>query len=321
MRGFLASAVAHRYHVPIVKVFLSWSGERSKAVAEALKSWLPQVIQSLEPWISSEIDKGRKWSTELATELETVSVGIICLTRDNLSKPWILFEAGALSKNANTWTFLFDVTGANVEQPLAQFQHTENEKEDIRKLVHSIAGAARNAGEKVPEASVLNDIFETFWPKLEEKFKAVAPVKAGAVSSGAVRSDREILEEILEVVRRAQRSAGEPVAKISFAEDDLGSTFRGRDQSLEGPYRPLEPHLGGSYRGVEVEFKGADAAAVTRFCGLLSNQPSIRSVHHNENRTVVTVAFAYRLREFMIQPIIKEAASLAGLYVENLLFI
>jgi hypothetical protein len=189
----------------IVKVFLSWSGERSKAVAEALKSWLPQVIQSLEPWISSEIDKGRKWSTELATELETVPVGIICLTSDNLSKPWILFEAGALSKNANTWTFLFDVTAANVEQPLAQFQHTENEKEDIRKLVRSIAGAARNAGERVPEAGVLNDIFETFWPKLEEKFNAVAPVRADAVPAGSVRSDREILEEILEVLRGGLR--------------------------------------------------------------------------------------------------------------------
>jgi len=198
----------------IVKVFLSWSGERSKAVAEALKSWLPQVIQSLEPWISSEIDKGRKWSTELATELETVPVGIICLTRDNLSKPWILFEAGALSKNVNTWTFLFDVTGANVEQPLAQFQHTENEKEDIRKLVHSIAGAARNAGEKVPEASVLNDIFETFWPKLEEKFKSVAPIRGNAAPAASMRTDRQILEEILEVVRVGQRRDDRPVEAL-----------------------------------------------------------------------------------------------------------
>jgi hypothetical protein len=235
LRGRLTSAVAHRYRVFIVKVFLSWSGERSKAVAEALKSWLPQVIQSLEPWISSEIDKGRKWSTELATELETVPVGIICLTRDNLTKPWILFEAGALSKNANTWTFLFDVTGANVEQPLAQFQHTENEKEDIRKLVRSIAAAAKNAGEKVPDGVVLDEIFETFWPKLEARFKAVAPVKAGAAAAGAVRSDREILEEILEVVRREQRRDDRVVPTHSTFESQIraATVLLGIDSSEE----------------------------------------------------------------------------------------
>lgn len=280
-----------------MKVFLSWSGERSKAVAEALKSWLPQVIQSLEPWISSEIDKGRKWSTELATELETVPVGIICLTRDNLSKPWILFEAGALSKNANTWTFLFDVTGANVEQPLAQFQHTENEKEDIRKLVHSIAGAARNAGEKVPEVGVLNEIFETFWPKLEEKFKAVAPVRADAAAN-SVRTEREILEEILEVVRQAERRAGEPAARhLSSDEDRRGAS-----------------------RVVEVEYQGGDAPAATRFIGLLDNQPSVLWVEPSKTQLRVRAGFKDSLPQSTAESTIRGAATLAGLKLSRISF-
>ena len=41
-----------------MKVFLSWSGEASLAMAAQLKSWLPKVIQALQPWISSE-DMGR----------------------------------------------------------------------------------------------------------------------------------------------------------------------------------------------------------------------------------------------------------------------
>jgi len=32
-----------------VRIFLSWSGTRSKHVAEALREWFPTVIQALEP--------------------------------------------------------------------------------------------------------------------------------------------------------------------------------------------------------------------------------------------------------------------------------
>lgn len=51
-------------------VFVSWSGHRSKVVAGALQGWLEQVIQAVEPWISSDIDKGTRWSPEMADRLE-----------------------------------------------------------------------------------------------------------------------------------------------------------------------------------------------------------------------------------------------------------
>lgn len=44
-----------------MKVFLSWSGERSRLVATALHEWLPQVINAVEPFISSNIDAGARW--------------------------------------------------------------------------------------------------------------------------------------------------------------------------------------------------------------------------------------------------------------------
>ena len=63
-----------------MKVFIRWSGERSKAVAEALQEWLRRVVQAVDPWISSEMTKGVRWSPEIVARLEESKVDIICLT-------------------------------------------------------------------------------------------------------------------------------------------------------------------------------------------------------------------------------------------------
>src|SRR4051812_36495571 len=115
-----------------MKIFISWSGERSKAIAEALHEWLPDVIQAIEPWMSAnDIEKGARWRSGLATELEQTSVSVICLTPENLESPWIHFEAGALSKqqqNTYVCTFLFGLEPIDVREPLAQFQATKSAK-------------------------------------------------------------------------------------------------------------------------------------------------------------------------------------------------
>lgn len=83
-----------------MKVFISWSGDVSRRAAMALKDWLPNVIQTVDPFVSSEnIQKGARWFTDVGAELEAAKFGIICLTPDNLTAPWLLFEAGALSKS------------------------------------------------------------------------------------------------------------------------------------------------------------------------------------------------------------------------------
>src|SRR5258706_15628478 len=103
-----------------MEIFISWSGGRSRLVAEAFAKALPRIIQAALPWISVDIGKGKRWSREISDRLENSRIGILCLTADNLNAPWLLFEAGAISKTKNSrpCTFLLDVEKGDVRPPL-----------------------------------------------------------------------------------------------------------------------------------------------------------------------------------------------------------
>jgi hypothetical protein len=81
-----------------MKVFISWSGERSKRIAEAFRDLLGDILQNVESWLSFEdIQKGARWNSEIAVQLKDSNLGLVCLTPEAQESPWLLFEAGALS--------------------------------------------------------------------------------------------------------------------------------------------------------------------------------------------------------------------------------
>lgn len=192
-----------------MKVFLSWSGEASKAVATALYDWLPNVIQSAQPWISNhDIPSGSRWSLHVGEQLQELKTGILCLTPDNLSSPWILFEAGALSKaldDSLVCPYLFKVEPTAVEWPLGQFQLETADKEGTRKLLVTINNAASDGKLEPPR---LQESFDMWWPRLEEKLAGVEPVQSAVPR----RLERDILEEILTIVRQLSRDTPERVS-------------------------------------------------------------------------------------------------------------
>jgi hypothetical protein len=158
-----------------MKIFISWSGMLSHQIAKELLEWFPSVINELEPFVSSEnIKKGGRWVLDIFSELEKSNFGIVCLTKENLNEPWILFEAGALSKNisqSKVSCFMFDgLKQEDIEGPLSLFQNTKFEKEDFRKLVDSINNAL---GERKISSSLLNKSFDKWYPELEEKIKNI----------------------------------------------------------------------------------------------------------------------------------------------------
>ncbi len=151
-----------------MNVFVSWSGTKARRVALALKAFLQDVNQRIIAWFSdADISAGERWSLELATQLEATDFGIICVTKESLQSPWILFEAGALSKSVKggrVCPYLIDVTRRELTGPLSQFQAKEATKVHTWEMLQSINLAM--AGEALPEAR-LQRYFDTFWPTLE----------------------------------------------------------------------------------------------------------------------------------------------------------
>ena len=170
-----------------MKVFIGWSGERSRSIANKLADWLPTVIPELESkeqarklFVSEQLEKGVEWFSEILKELEQARAGILCLTPENLGSPWLHFEAGALTKQlaattsdpqqdgssgaARIYTYLHGVKPADLTGPLAVYQSTTTVRDDTARLVQSLARLLR------AEGSVAVDVrqqFEQHWSELE----------------------------------------------------------------------------------------------------------------------------------------------------------
>lgn len=197
-----------------MKVFLSWSGELSHQVAIAFRDWLPSVLQYVEPYVSSEdIDKGARWSTDIAQELEKSLYGLLMITKDNIEAPWIAFEAGALSKaldKARVSPFLVNLKRSELQGPLLQFQSTIFDKGDISKLVFSINNSTEE--DVRLDETRLQKVFDVWWPELETQLDKIikdTPKSSSKQTSGKVGTET-ILEELLDLVRNQQRILSNP---------------------------------------------------------------------------------------------------------------
>ncbi len=208
---------------------MSWSGPLSKEIAEALRNWLPLCLQHVKPYFTPEdIEKGRRWDTEIARELERANLGIICLTPDNIERPWILFEAGALSKSlakSKVCPLLFNIQPSEVVGPLSAFQAAEFIQEDFKSLITDIN---ETAGDERLNQTYLENSFQKWWPDLKEEIDDIL-ASYQDVEVKEKRPSRDILEEILELTRRNarnQENEGIPVVallKLGHAIETLGS--------------------------------------------------------------------------------------------------
>ena len=181
-----------------MKVFISWSGKRSRALANALKEWVPLIVQNAEPWVSDkDISAGDRWAQAVAGELETSNFGILCITPENLSSEWILFEAGALSKamqDAKVIPLLFGLELSDLSGPLSQFQAL---KVDEQGMLNTLKAINEVSDAKTDEGTI-EQLVPALWPKLQEKLDQIPDKEE---SEKHMRPQTEILEDLVSQVR------------------------------------------------------------------------------------------------------------------------
>jgi hypothetical protein len=176
------------------RVFVSWSGDRSKTAALGLKSLLQDVIgESVDVFISAHMDPGVVWVQQLGKELEGSDFGILCLTEDNFQSPWLLFEAGAIAKNFGaTRVVPYLIDHIDLTAPLSQFQHVTADRAGTLSLVESI-----NRLREMPlPVDRLQRTFTKWWPDLEQTMEGLPQT-----AQPAKQSDRDLLEIIWQGVQ------------------------------------------------------------------------------------------------------------------------
>ncbi|HEX2076435.1 MAG TPA: toll/interleukin-1 receptor domain-containing protein [Longimicrobium sp.] len=266
-----------------MRVFLSWAGERSRAVAAALHDWLPDVLHFVEPWMSdSDIHAGQRWASVVAAELEQTHFGIICVTDENRNAPWLLFEAGALSKSlaeATVVPLLLDVAFTDISGgPLGQFQAKKLDRQGCYELVASINA---HSGNGIPDSRV-SRVFERSWPDLERWLERI-PAEPDGVGKRRHRPANEVLEELSLGMQRIESRLSVPETARSGDDDEVLEELSLGVQRIESRLSALETTLSAGAgdwpaRGQTADLSRVPVSVIREAIGRATMNHSLRGV-------------------------------------------
>jgi hypothetical protein len=115
------------------------------------------------------------------------------MTEENLTSPWIMFEAGAISKVVEeglVCPIVFGIRKTDLKGPLASFQAIEFNEDEVRQLLTTINKAAKE--EAALSERSLDEQFDKWWLDLKERIEAILSTQP---PSEPKRSERDLLEE------------------------------------------------------------------------------------------------------------------------------
>jgi hypothetical protein len=198
-----------------VRIFISWSGERSHAVARALRAWIPAVIPRVAPWLSTvDIGAGTPWSRSLHTALRKSRFGILCITPENQAAPWLMFEAGALAKGSDqsiVCPYLLGLEPSEITAgPLTLFQAKTATMTGTFDLVSAINSSLEDGSLSGEELRVA---FRRYWPALAMTLRQLRP----RPKEGVNNSRDPVLAELLLSVRQLLRRM--PATSLDYYSD------------------------------------------------------------------------------------------------------
>jgi hypothetical protein len=185
-----------------------------------------------------DIRAGAVWEDELVDNLDATDCGVLALTRENQTAPWLLFEAGVLSKSANrkrVIPYRVDLVLGEVAAPLTRFQGVDADLVGTKKLVLSLNTASAHP---MPDKHV-DVLFDALWPQLESELSIArtATPKIGAVR----RSPEEYLQEILSLLRGTETPGPVERSPSTSSEDPIGA-ISSLVRSLESNIASMEEY-------------------------------------------------------------------------------
>src|ERR1700680_728196 len=190
-----------------MRVFISWSGEKSKQFALLLRKSLPDALQALDPFMSDEdISKGAHGPDELRKEFERVKFAIVCVASDNVKSPWLNFEAGATANaigKPNVCPLLLDMSPPDLSGPLTMFQAATCSESDVHNLLRSMN---QQSPSPITEER-LQHSFGKWWPDFERELEKVRKISSGVAV--APRKTDDLVREMLVLVRDQNNAIAE----------------------------------------------------------------------------------------------------------------
>lgn len=237
-----------------MRVFVSWSGARSQALATAMREWLPNVVEGIEVFHSEDISKGESWHSTLIKELRDCHVGVFCVTPESLRSQWMLFEAGALAQHGdrpNLFTYLYG-TG-QLSGPLSYFQATRFDRDDSCRFAVALANAVGVGDEDAVIAR-----FDRTWDWFESKVLELMflPVQQLVPDFPALFENKKTFHEsflgcsnklwedrLRRVVRTHCRLSQEDIAEILSSDPYLRSAYSDLLSALDRYDMHIAAHL------------------------------------------------------------------------------
>ena len=151
-----------------MEVFISWSGERGKFLADIISNILDRSNHAIRPWVSQRIEPGGEWLRELNSKLEQAAAAIIIVTPEGRRSEWLHFEAGALRQGKTesgaerlVIPLCFELGTHEISSPLSQLQSRIFDHDAVLEIVLKFNGMLPDQVRRHP--GNIQKTFDTTW--------------------------------------------------------------------------------------------------------------------------------------------------------------
>ncbi len=206
--------------VSIPQIFISWSHNEERQIAELLKKLLLECF-NVQVFVSSQdISCDEDFGNAIRENLKAADYGIVCLTKRTRFEPWIMFEAGVLMGRhdfSKVSFILFDMKFEDMPAPIKTHQALLFEQEDIRKLLTTVRDRL-----SLLERNSVQDVIEEQWPQFYDN-----------ISSHLIKIPKQTEEEIK--IKRLSKEVDKLTEENKQISNELAFAKTGKYPFPSGP--------------------------------------------------------------------------------------